>query len=226
MRIAIPSLPSPDSVSLKAILEQAGYLIVTDFPSYTITLTQGSHPWIVVDVPDAIFGRLLTHRIGELAPWNGVFVKAKDGNQNDKAAIIEIPDNDAKALEAVCVGTMRALDQLQKVKSEPAKTAGTPFLNASELLANAVDVLRFEIHKASTTVDGHLTQVIVESRTATDEQLTALAKSQTASQSATYSQIQHGISETLRARQSLFDDLMKYYQRPRAWQWRYWFPTK
>jgi len=217
MRIAIPSLPSPDSLSLKAMLEQAGYLIVTEFPSYTVTLKAGTHPWIVVDVPDAIFGRLLTHRIGDIAPWNGVFVRSKDGNQNDKAALIEIPDNDAAALKAVCVGTMRALDQIQKIATQPATVANTPFLNASELLANAVEVLQADISKASTTVLGHVTQIVTDSHTATNEHLAELVKAQTAATTATYSQIQHCVMETSRQRQVLFADLMAYYTRPRWW---------
>ncbi len=226
MRIAIPSLPSPDSLSLKAMLEEAGYLIVTEFPSYTVTLKPGTHPWIVVDVPDAQFGRLLTHRIGDIAPWNGVFVRSKDGNQNDKAALIEIPDNDAAALKAVCVGTMRALDQIQKIATQPATVANTPFTNASELLASAVQMIQASVNAGSSTVLGELTQRIAESRTATEADLLALQQAQTAGASATYSQLNHCVNETIRARQGLFDDLVRYYERPRAWQWRYWFPPK
>ncbi len=199
------------------MLEQAGYLIVTEFPSYTVTLKPGTHPWIVVDVPDAQFGRLLTHRIGDIAPWNGVFVRTKDGNQNDKAALIEIPDNDAAALKAVCVGTMRALDQIQKIATQPATVANAPFLNASELLANASELIIAEVHKASTTTMTYLSQVVTESQTATHEHLAELSKAQTASTTATYSQIQHCVMEASRQRQALFADLMAYYARPRWW---------
>ncbi len=226
MRIAIPSLPSPDSLSLKAMLESAGYLVVSDFPSYTIRLVRGSHPWIVVDVPDAVFGRLLTHRIGEQAPWDGVFVKANGGNQNDKAAIIEIPDNDAKALEAVCVGTMRALDQIQKIATQPAKTA-EPFLNASEVIAQAVTMINAHTSEQTTTMIGTISDAVQASVTVNAAQLKQMQQDMEHMQVVIGDQMQmHVTTQAERASTDLFRSLIDYYTRPRWWQPRSWITPK
>lgn len=121
MRIAITTLPSPASVSLRGMLEQGGYVLVTADPDYTVDVLRSRSGVIELDIADSIFGRLLTHQIGALSPNGGVFVVVKAGNQSEKKAVICVPD-DAGSLQAVCVGTLRALD---KLRAQLAKAAAT-----------------------------------------------------------------------------------------------------
>lgn len=218
MRISIPSLPSPASKSLQGTLESAGYQVVSDFPSYTITLHEGDLPFISVDGPDSALTRLVTHRVGELARDGGVFVKVKDGNQNDKALAITLaPD----AIEAVCVGVMRALDQIQ-VQHRHVAAVAEPLANASELLGNAVDkILDKQDHDFVRIMD-RLKDVAFDMRESLKEhrsaQITDSAKVCEQIQRSTGQLMSHVITRADLSRRGLFDDLMTYYTRKRWWQ--------
>lgn len=205
MRIAIPSLPSDASVSLQALLEEAGHLIASDFPSYTVTLRDSADYYIAIDVPDSRFGRLLTHRIAEFTD-DGVLVKAKGGNLNDKAAIIDVP-NRGDAVSAVCVGILRALDQIRAITTQPAKDADKPLYNVSELLGSAVEAVKAHI--------GAMHERDMDRFAAFDAVLKERHEQQ-------LSHGRYALQDAHRSTHKLFADLMAYYTRPRWWQWRYW----
>ena len=124
----------PSALALAGNLRHAGYVVTDDFPTYTVTIQPTSDPHLVVDVVDCLFGRLAVWRIAELDPSGGVFVQARGGNVNDRAATIGIPADDPAAAVAVERGMVRALDEVQQIRS-----AGAQRLPAAAALT-AVDI--------------------------------------------------------------------------------------
>jgi len=225
MRIAIPSLPSAASISLRGTLEAGGYVVAEDFASYTVTLQDmqvGDD--IVIDAPDAIFGRLVAQRIGALAPNGGVFLACKGGNQNDRAVVIGVPSH-GKALEAVCTGVLRALDQTRQFLRDPAQKQGQPFADVPEILSNLARALQTHQKDQTTAVkkalEDHTLSLLMKLDTRADS-----LRDLVAAEASRIRLVQQGttsrVMETLvEQRPALFADLIGYYTRKRWWQvWR------
>lgn len=226
MRISIPSLPSAASLSLRGTLESGGYVVADEFPSYTVTLQdmlEGDD--IVIDAPDACFGRLVAQRVGSLAPNGGVFLACRGGNQNDRAVVIGVPAQ-GKALEAVCTGVLRALDQTRQFLAQPAQSQGQPFADVPEILATLARGLEAHQRDQTQTVTAALEQHTVALVGAFDRRCDGLHEALTAEASRIRT-IQQGTADlvtgaVIAQRMRLFDDLLTYYARPRWWQWRFW----
>jgi hypothetical protein len=238
MRISISTLPSPEAKSLADTLEKAGHLIVEDFPSYTVDIRFG--PKTIIDVPDAMFGRLAVFRIGELTS-NPVRVQVSGGNLDDRKIVVRTTPED---LEAVCVGILRAVDQtkqftLPKEKAladtntelfvnlwESVKRDQATFLEAQHKLSedqslSIESLLRAQTIALSNSVFDKLGSVHTDilSSLALDQEETnnAIKKLSNDLIANTAIIVDHASD----SRKELFSDLMAYYTRKRWWEfWR------
>lgn len=220
MRISIPSLPSVASRSLRGTLEAGAYIVTDEFPSFTVTLHDApAGKDITVDTPDARFGRLVAMRIGDLA--GGVFLSVKGGNQNDRAVEIWVPD-DPKAIEAVCVGVLRALDQMRVAMTSAAPVQ--PLADVPELLANVVRAIQTSQQQETAAVKVALDGQTLAVLRALDTRYDRLHANLT-DEASRIRTVQQGSVDMLKEtaveqHAALFSDLMGYYDRPR-W-WRFW----
>ena len=122
MRVAVGG-SSVAVAGLRGNLRHAGYVVTEESPVYSVTVNDTAVPYIVVDIPDAIFGRLVTHAVGELAMHGGVYVQHRGGNLDDRSVTIQIPvgrDQDVLAVER---GVVRALDQTLAIMGQQARRA-------------------------------------------------------------------------------------------------------
>ncbi len=233
MRIAIPTLPNPESKSLADLLEKAGHLVVSDFPSFTVEL----HPGLatVVDAPDAMFGRLAVFRIGELTS-KPVGVQVSGGNLDDRKVVVFVRPED---IEPVCVGILRACDQVKQFGSpnhkvvkaaidqteifanlyEAIKEEQDEFLKQqlslnnqqNDLLNSKVESLRDSIHYAKGELQESVEKGIASVKLLTDSKLAQLADTVTTEGFRT-----RNVANA--ASQLLHDDLFTYFNRKRWWE--------
>lgn len=220
---------SPAAGGLASVLRAQGYHVSDQFPSYTVVIHDGPVTQIVVDTPDAIFGRLVTHQVGALAPNGGVFVQAAGGNQNDRQVVITVPEAQDASAHAVEHGVMRALDLVTGKSGVPLGARAlspVPRVPTSapspELFMNVVDVLKaHQIATIQPLVDG-VTALGAQIRgCATRADLNTLSAAVSAPLEAIHGAVGLVSSDLVTARAGLFADLVAYDQRKRWWQvWR------
>jgi hypothetical protein len=142
MRIAVHGT-SDAAAMLRSNLRQAGYVVGTDDAGLTIHVEPTTTPFIIVDIPDSQFGRLVTHRVAELAPDGGVFVQASGGNLDDRVVVIRVSAQQPAAESAVALGVMRAVDQWLTARGVSVQHANQDSL--TRLIRDATTTLLTEI---------------------------------------------------------------------------------
>lgn len=125
MRIAVTG-SSVAIPGLRGNLQLAGFRVValSQSPTYRVVVDDASRPHVVVDIPDARFGRLVTHAVAALMPHGGVYVQHGGGNRDDRTVVLTIPIGDDAAALAVERGVVRALTDLLALTPEVGETTG------------------------------------------------------------------------------------------------------
>ena len=126
MRVAVRGT-SLACVGLRGNLILAGYHVTDTAPIYTIRIEEDPQTsQCVVDIPDALFGRLVTHAVAALIPTGGVYVQHVGGNLDDRTVVLRLPPGDDGAARAVERGVVRALDQTLAIVGQSARRRAVP----------------------------------------------------------------------------------------------------
>ena len=212
--------------ALRGNLRHAGYVVTDEAPIYSLTINDTATPYLVVDIPDALFGRIVTHAVAELCMHGGVYVKHRQGNQDDRAVVIEIPIGRGQDVLAVERGVVRALDQTLAIAGQQARKGRLiPQIGASDpaiLIKHLVGVwddLGAQIGDEAQRLRAHLAAVLEHGETqAADRHAMLLESLSNAFMVSTHQQIAANRDDELLAALNVLIDQT----RPRPWwKWRW-----